>query len=214
MTTHAKSRPACKSTADLPAIAVYCVNKFANSTFLDARGPGSKASTLNLRSREVLRADSMLFKNRLYVFVNAGNCGQDSIKSAGNGVPLKIKTALCFQAEWSRADPLNQKRALRFPLLWRTGFGVHFYFQEIARVFGGQIEMVVKGSLPTNGIYDERWMPLSDSFFFFYIFYFKIVVTCFCDLYHKEGFYIKCSPHYLDICSIIIAFNYIFLLFV
>lgn len=78
----------------LLAIAVYCVNKFANSTFL-MLGVWKQASTLNLRSREVLRADSMLFKNRLYVFVNAGNCGQDSIRSAGNGVPLKIKTALC-----------------------------------------------------------------------------------------------------------------------
>lgn len=156
----------------------------------------------------------MLFKNRLYVFVNAGNCGQDSIKSAGNGVPLKIKTALCFQAEWSRVDPLNQKRALRYPLLWRTGFGVRFYFQEIARVFGGQIEMVVKGQFTFEWHKRRAMNAIKWLFFFFYIFYFKIVVTCFCDLYYKEGLYIKCNPHYLDVCSIIIAFNYISLLYV
>lgn len=47
----------------------------------------------DLRPWVVLRTDSVLFKKRLYVFVNAGNCDQDSIRSAGNGVPLKIKTA-------------------------------------------------------------------------------------------------------------------------
>lgn len=126
-----------------------------NSTF--------QASTPNLRSREVLRADSALFKNRLYVFVNAGNCGQDSIRRAGNGEPLKIKT-VHFPPSWvKRSRPVKSKARVALlpssPAFMTYGFWRAFIFRDSAGFW--RPDRNDRKREFTEEWRGKRWMPLS-----------------------------------------------------